>query len=141
MKSIWKHKWLVIAGSLVLFLSIGAVAWAATGDQASTSGAVTLAESTTATTAAPGTSAPTIQELRQKLHQRIQDRIQRQEALMQHLRTEMTPADQALYDQLVSSLKQEHEQIQQIQQQVKDTMSQLRDLRNKYLTTTTTAAG
>ena len=32
MKSIWRKKWLVAVIAVAIFLSVGAVAWAATGD-------------------------------------------------------------------------------------------------------------
>jgi uncharacterized coiled-coil DUF342 family protein len=60
---------------------------------------------------------------------------------MQRLRAEMSPADQGLYDQLVSTAKQQRDELRQAKQKLVDTLKQLRDLRDKYLDAATGTTG
>jgi hypothetical protein len=162
MRSIWKKKWFVIAAAVAIFLSVGAVAWAATGDD-DPAAATTAASETTPTTAAAaddaitaesiiaglaqglgdgsGTPADKASAAVKQIKQRAQKWAQRQAALMNKLRESMTPADQALYDQLVTKLKQQREALKEARKNLGATLKDLRDLRDKYLdaTTATTA--
>ena len=141
MRRIWKHKLLVMAGSAIIFVSIGTVAWATTSGQTVTGGATTVAAADTTGSTLGSDSATTLRgqiaQARQVLKQKRDQFLKRQEALMQHLRADMTPADQALYDQLVATAKQQRDEVRQAFDKLKGTLKQLRDLRNKYLDTTT----
>ncbi|OFW57511.1 MAG: hypothetical protein A2133_01930 [Actinobacteria bacterium RBG_16_64_13] len=141
MKRIWKRKWLVIVATAAVFLSLGAVAWAATGDDPATDPSATIvaaadttggaltavAEDDTATATGPGAA------IKKAVREKKQQWLKRQAALMQLLRDDMTPADQALYDQLVAEAKQKREALQEARQDLNQTMKQLRDLAHKYL--------
>ncbi len=150
MKSIWRKKWLVAVVAVAIFLSVGAVAWAATSsDQPA-------ADETTATTAAlsagaeeliaglaqglgdgSGTPAERLAQGAKTLKQRTEKWLKRQAALMEKLREDMSPADQALYDQLVEKLKEQREALKQARENLGETVKQLHDLRDKYLDSTT----
>lgn len=144
-KGIWRRKWFVLAATLAMFLSVGAVAWAAAADNDTAAG-------TTATTAAAspatdsvlaglgdvlgdgsGTPAERAAAGAKAMRQRGEKWLERQAALMQKLREDMSPADQALYDQLASTAKQQREALKEARQKLMETVKQLRDLRNKYL--------
>jgi hypothetical protein len=129
MRRIWKQKWLVVIGAVTIFLSIGAVAWAATGSQLATNG-VSLS---TATTDVTGSGQGPAADRRQAAQERREQRFERQQQLMQLLRGEMTPADQASYDQLVAVAKEKRDALQEARQDLADTLKQLRELTNKYL--------
>ena len=148
MKRIWRHKWWVIAATLVIFLSIGAAAWAASSDdpgvcpagEAGTADCVALAaagagdESQAGPGSRLGAARRMLQENRQRIH-RLQG------ALLEELREDMTAADQALYDQLMTALDQQREALEQARQDIRDTVEKLRDLGKKYLGSTTETTG
>jgi hypothetical protein len=159
MKSIWRKKWLVAVIAVAIFLSVGAVAWAATGDDPV---ATDEASDTTATTAAAATSTDSIdvaESLIAGLAQSLGDGsgtpaeraaaatkavrargekwLQRQAAIMEKLRESMSASDQALYDKLVETFKQQREALKEARKNLADTTKQLRDLRDKYLPATT----
>ena len=151
MKGIWRRKWWVLPATVAIFLSVGAVAWAATGgDQASATAASTTVTTTTATgdgsllagsDAAAGADSATVQRAvagLREMKQRGQQWLRRQAALMKKLRAQMSPEDQALCDQLLAKFKDQREALQQARQNLVQTAKQLRDLRNKYQPATTT---
>ncbi len=129
MRRIWKQKWLVVIGAVTIFLSVGAVAWAATGSQPATNG-VSLS---TATSVGAGLLQGQAADRRQAAKERLEKRVERQQQLMQLLRGEMTPADRASYDQLAAAAKEKRDALQEARQDLADTLKQLRDLTNKYL--------
>jgi hypothetical protein len=129
MRRIWKQKWLVVIGAVTIFLSIGAVAWAATDSQSATGG-VSLS---TATGDTSGAGAGPGAALRQAAKERRAERFERQQQLLQLLRGEMTPADQASYDQLVTAAKEKRDALKEAREDLAATLKQLRDLTNKYL--------
>jgi hypothetical protein len=150
MKRIWRRKWLVIAAAVAIFLTVGAVAWAAAGNGSATGAASTaVATDNTAATVAPaaaGTDSSTTAgglgaAVRKALHERRQQIIKNREALLQSLRKDMTPADQALYDQLVAKAKEQRTALQQARQDLTQTLKQLRDLANKYRNTAGSTTG
>jgi len=123
-KRLWRRKWLFMALTLAVFLSVGAVAWAAgTGEEQAT------AEGQKVLIAAGRQDRPT----REALEERREQRIQRQKALMQLVRDEMTAEDQAVYDQLVKTAKEQREALAEARQALKSTLEELRDLTDKYL--------
>lgn len=140
MRRIWRHKWLVILGSAIIFVSIGTVAWAATGNQAATGGTPGVTTGDTSGLALGSTAAGALQGLKVEVKQALKAKrdqwLKQQEALMQHLRADMTPADQTAYDQLVATAKQQRDELRQVRDKLQDTLKQLRDLRNKYLDVT-----
>ena len=138
MRSLWRHKWLVVVGSLTIFMSIGAVAWAV-GDDATPAGA-TLATQCGVVECA----ADTVQQeqpagarpgaaLREAMKERREERLQRHAALMNALRGDMSPEDQAGYDALVAEAKEKREALQEARQDLADTLKRLRELTDKYL--------
>jgi hypothetical protein len=129
MTRIWKQKWLVVIGAMTIFLSVGAVAWAATDSQPATAG-VSLS---TVTGDGTGLSQGSAADRRQAAKERREQRLERQQQLMQLLRGEMTPADQAAYDQLVAAAKEKRDVLQEAREDLATTLKQLRELTNKYL--------
>jgi hypothetical protein len=149
---------------VAIFLSIGAVAWAAAGgDDPAASAATTATTATTSATAAAdelpagaesfiagltqgfgdgsGTPAEKAAAAAKVMKQRGEKWLQRQAALMNKLREDMSPDDQALYDKLVAAFKQQRDALKQARQNLAETVKQLRGLRDKYLDTTTSTTG
>ena len=131
MKRLWRRKWFFMALTLAVFLSVGAVAWAAgTGEeQAAIEGQEVLI--------ATGRSD---RLTREALEERRELRIQRQKALMQLVRDEMTAEDQAVYDRLVQTVKEQREALAEARRALKSTLEELRDLTDKYLENEQSAA-
>jgi hypothetical protein len=138
MRSIWQRKWLVVIGTLTIFFSVGAVAWAATGDEAvsgtgtrATSGAASLlttgSEDEEATCLTPGAA------WRQARQERREQRIERQEALYDALRGDMSTEDQAAYDELKATIEEERTALQEARENLAATLRELRELTDKYL--------
>ena len=144
MKSIWRKKWLVAVIAVAIFLSVGAVAWAAASDDGAT-------DTAPASTAPAGGAESLIVDLTEGLgddsaavaetvaagakamRQRAEKWIKRQEALMAKLRESMSPADQALYDKLVATAKEQREILKEARKNLADTVKQIKQLRDKYL--------
>ena len=146
----WTRKWLITAATLAMFLSVGAVAWAAGGDgtQApdpgvgnqitANSAVLALAATGQQALAAPGTSEP---KAREALKQKREQRIKRLEALMALVRDKMSPEDQAAYDRLVQTAKDQRAALQQARQDLTKTVKDLRELTNKYIDGGSAASG
>ena len=140
MKRIWRHKWWVMIVTVAVFLSVGAVAWAATDDgTAGSTPAASAAEDEVlpgfcaAVGDVTGVAAADVRERMQNMRERGERWLQRQQALMERLREQMDAADQALYDELVTTAKEQREALKEARQNLAETMKQLRELRNKYL--------
>jgi hypothetical protein len=151
MKTVWRKKWLVLVVAVAIFLSIGAVAWAAAGDDGSAASAATtpttaglsagadslIAGLTQGLGDGSGTPAEKAAAAAKVMKQRGEKWLQRQAALMEKLRADMSADDQALYDKLVSAFKQQREAFKEARQNLAETVKQLRGLRDKYVDTTT----
>ncbi len=124
MKHLWKRKWLLMALTLAIFLSVGAVAWAA-----GNGGSPAVSDEQQILTAAVRSERPTREALKEKREQWIE----RHKALMELVREEMTPEDQAAYDQLVQTAKEQREALAQAREALKATLVDLRELTDKYL--------
>lgn len=147
MKRIWRHKWLLIVATAVIFLSVGAVAWATVGNDCDKSCAdcpgtatdVVFAtgndDGALAESEGPGTAVRKAFLEKREQFRRLQAR------LMEELREDMTPADQALYDQLKATLKERMEALQEARESVKETLGELRELGKKYLEDATETTG
>ncbi len=150
MKSIWRKKWLVVVMAVAIFLSIGAVAWAATSDNTADPAEVSTAPSAGVETLiagldealgdGSGTPAERAAAGVKAAKQRAEKFLHRQAALMNKLREDMSAADQALCDELVETFKEQREALKQARQNLAETSKQLRDLRDKYLDTTASPA-
>jgi hypothetical protein len=148
MRRIWRRKWLLAAAALAMFLSVGAVAWAAGSDDGRTPGAPAgtqaaagfvlaqagSSEQSLATAARPGLGN------KQAFKEKREQRIKRQEALMQLLREKMTPADQAAYDRLVQTAKDQRVTLQKAREDLASTVKDLRELAKKYIDAGSSAA-
>lgn len=140
MRSIWGHKWVVVIGAVVILLSVGAVAWAAT-DEDETSWATLLdvtgdAQASLATVTGNGTGANDQgpgAAVRQRLKEKRDQWLKRQAALMEHLRDDMSAADQDKYDELVETVKEQRDALREAREKLTDTLKELRELANKYL--------
>ncbi|HLA82282.1 MAG TPA: hypothetical protein VJP78_11800 [Thermoleophilia bacterium] len=138
MKRMWKRKWLVAGGALVIFLSIGTVAWATSGPgngpagaPPANAGAAVLAVAGTGETDAISLEA--FKAKRAALKEKCERFIQRQKALFDLVRDKMSPADQATYDQLVQQAKDQREALQKAGADLRSTMKELHDLTQKYI--------
>jgi ABC-type transporter Mla subunit MlaD len=137
-KRIWKRKWLVLIATLAIFLSVGAVAWAATEGGTTTETAVATGDRTGVVAAAVceedcdqiGRPGPA---LRKAMRDKAEQWAGRHTKLMEALRGDMSPDDQALYDRLVQTAEQQREALQEARSDLMDTLKQLRDLADKYL--------
>jgi hypothetical protein len=107
--------WLVVVGTLVIFFSIGAVAWAVTDDG-------TCAGDGLRSGRGPGA----MQEWRG-------ERWERQAALYDALRDDMSPEDQVTYDELVAAVEEQRAALQQAREELKNTLKELRTLVDGYL--------
>lgn len=146
----WSRKWLITATALALFLSVGAVAWAAGGDgtQASDPGAGGGIAANGAVLALAGADdqllavakAPDPQA-KEALKQKRELRMKRLEALMKLVRNTMIPQDQAAYDQLVQTAKNQRTALQQARADLNQTVKDLRELTNKYVDAGSAASG
>ena len=137
MRRLWRRKWLLIAATVLVFLSVGAAAWAVTtggtdGTEVSDYGVATgmlLAATGPGDESGPGPGAI----LRKAMRDKLQEVRFMKSKLLEELREEMTPADQALYDQLMATLEQQREALRKAREELKGTLEQLRDLGKKYL--------
>ena len=146
-RKIVRHKWVVPVAALILVLSIGAGAWAATdttGTTPSTDGST--APSTDGDTEAycdPGESGfggrghmrgfagddGARDEARQNMRGYMQERL---ESYVDSVRGQMSTADQQKLDTLLDQLETERESLQKAADEVRDTMQELRDLIDQY---------
>jgi ABC-type transporter Mla subunit MlaD len=139
MGRLWRRKWLLIGATIVVFLSVGAVAWAATGGGDDTSEVTVddcdcgVAAGLALATAGAGEEVGPGAAVREVMRERMQHLRGLKAKLLEELREEMTAADQALYDQLTATLKEQREALQELRQQMKETLGQLRELGKKYL--------
>lgn len=140
MKQIWAHKWLLAIVTLVVFLSVGAVALATTGDDTAVctedcaEGAGDCALAGTGGEGAAGLGAAGAGETVGRAGEdRLRQLRRTQAALLEQLRDDMTAEDQALYDELVATVKEQREALQQARQDLRATLQQLRQLGEKYL--------
>jgi hypothetical protein len=137
MRTMLRRKWLVIAATLAIFLSVGAVAWAAT-DEGAAAGTATQEETGAVNAAVAEDDSGTAVEgagagLRQATKEARQQWLKHKAAKMEELREDMTPEDQALYDQLVETLKEKRAALQEARKDLGATVKELRELAHKYL--------
>ncbi len=148
MKRIWKHKWVVGGVALVIFLSIGTAAWAATGNGGSNPAATGVASANASAArvvaAANGQNSGTDSALgarRAALKERAAQFGKRQQALLNLVRDKMAPADQAKYDQLVQQIKAQKTALQKARTDLQSSVKDLRSLTQKYLSAGAGSAG
>ena len=72
-------------------------------------------------------------EGREARQERREARAERRQALLDNLRDDMTPEDQAQYDELVASVQTQQAAMQEARQELADTLKELRALTDKYL--------
>ena len=150
-RAIMRHKWIIPVAALVLVLTIGAGAWAATdnGDQSS--------ERTTPSSGsefgdraycAPETYQGGMRSrpggcfrddqvpdgTREDFRQRAQDRL---ESFTDSVRDKMSAEDQQRLDTLLQQLEQQRQAMREAADNARETMQQLRDLMDKYGTADT----
>jgi hypothetical protein len=135
-----KRTWIIGAAAAVALLLAGAVAWAAVpGADSAVAAEVSAADLRLAPAAGAGftaaglTDEKTRQAFREERRERMADRAERGKALMDLARDKMTPADQAAYDKLVETAKQQREALQEAREALRSTLEQLRDLVDKYV--------
>jgi hypothetical protein len=138
----WRRKWLLAAATLAVFLTVGAVAWAtgAGGTQVADpgSGAQSVAGGAVVALAAAGQETPAAAaavgpRAGGAVKEKLAERIARREALMKLVRDKMSPEDQAAFDRLVQTAKDQRTALQQARKALNGTLKELRDLTKKYL--------
>ncbi|MBN1320072.1 MAG: hypothetical protein JXA87_04435 [Thermoleophilia bacterium] len=147
MKRLWKRKWLVIPVASVIFLSVGAVAWATTGGEpADEVGSIAGEAGALAAVVSVGDEAgakvreavkeaavglkKAMEAAREHWREKRADRAAQEEAL----REEMTSEDKALYDALLEKLEGQRAELRELREEMKETVDGLRELRKKYRT-------
>lgn len=136
MKSIWKRKWVIVPIAVAIVLGIGAVgavALAGPGDQNVTPSGQASAQLLTASTSvqSPGASLPR-QALKEQRKALLQQRLERMKQRWAQVREKMTPEDQATYDRLTQTAKDQRAALQKARQDLKGTLQQMRRLAQKY---------
>ena len=146
----WSRKWLIAVGTMVIFLSIGAVAWAAAGggeapapswgvatQPAGEPAVITLAyaedESSAALEGKPLLNKQALREKKEVLTEKRQRWLQGQKTFMNLLREKMTPEDQAAYDRLAQTAKDQLAALQEARENLAETKKELRELTDKYI--------
>ena len=141
MKSIWKHKWVVMPVTVAIIVAAGAVAAVALADPGNSDSAAP-AQLVTVTTAQPAGDAaqvaPALGQRRAKLQQRLEQRLEQLRERWARVRGTMTPEDQAAFDRLLGKAKDQRQALQQARQDLAETLKQVRALVQKYKPTTTT---
>jgi ribosome-binding protein aMBF1 (putative translation factor) len=137
MKKMRSLKWLIAAGALAMAVGLGAVACdSSDADQgaAQRTGTNESAQSASANMG-NGTMMAQRQAVRsqQAMKDRREARAERQKALAENTREEMSAEDQALYDQLTATIEQQRTAAQEARQELADTLKELRALVAKYL--------
>jgi hypothetical protein len=147
MRSVWKHKWVVVIGAMVVFLSAGAVAWAATDNEETSwetlmnvtddvgASLTNVADDQTGGAETPGAAR------RRAMQERRQERLERRAALMEHLRDDMSAEDQEKYDELVATIKEQRAALKEAREELAGTLKELRELTDKYLDVEGDASG
>jgi hypothetical protein len=142
MQCIWRRKWLLIALTAAVFLSVGAVAWAAgtgaTGTATAESDQSLAAGGDQELLTAAGNVALAWREAFKEKRERW---LERRQALMQLVREQMTPEDQAAYDRLVQTAKDQRAALKEAREALQATLQELRELAAKYLDVESAAAG
>jgi parvulin-like peptidyl-prolyl isomerase len=137
MKRLWMHKWLVVIGAAVIFLSVGAAAFAATYGGTVSSGSDSAATMVAQNAAGPGAGAALAQrsavERKQAMRERVAERLERQKARLERLRDDMSAADQNKLDELVERIEDQQAELKKARQELAATLKQLRELVKKYL--------
>jgi hypothetical protein len=151
-----KHKWPVAVASLILVLTLGAVAWAATDGRGGAAedellvtpaldpagdglgltgfGGLRWLDRPAGRAFGPGHFKGEVpQELREKLQDRRRKWDERRVAFLHLIREKMSSGDQEKLDQLLEQLQKDREALEQAREKARETGSQLRDLVSKYV--------
>jgi predicted nucleic acid-binding Zn-ribbon protein len=140
MKNIWKHKWVVMPIAVAIILAAGAVAAVALADPGNAASTATAAQLVTATTAqSTGATTQAVSALAQR-RAKLQQRLEQLRQRLAQIRAKMTPQDQAALDQLLGTVKDQRQALQQARQDLAGTLKQMRTLVQKYRPTITTVA-
>lgn len=136
MKKLGSHKWLVAVGTVLVVVSLGAVACDSSGNDQAAANQVTAPGDTMqglgASVGMPNKGG-VMAERRQAMKERREARAERHQALLESVRDKMSASDQALFDQLTASIEQQRAAAQQARQNLADTLKELRTLVDKYL--------
>jgi hypothetical protein len=136
MKKLGSHKWLVAVGTVIVVVSLGAVACDASGNDQAAANQIGASGNTMQ---APGgnvgmsNKGAVMADRRQAMKERREARAERHQALVESVRDKMSASDQALFDQLSASVEQQRAAAQQARQKLADTLKELRTLVDKYL--------
>jgi hypothetical protein len=147
MRSIWKHKWVIVPIAVAIILAAGAVGAVALADPEgqnittqSRPATVTTAAATTQVATQSTAAAQPGQALRERLKARIQQRLETLKQRWTQARTKMSPDDQKSFDQLLQTAKDQQAALQKARQDLRATLKQMQDLVKKYRLQTTTTS-
>lgn len=136
----FKRKWVVPVAALVLTLSVGSIAFAATGSttmDASTSGVVSTATTVTVRATTDATLDLSGGAVDQGSAVLSSDQLAvaqaKENAILDLIREKMTSADQATFDQLRAAATEEQAALQQAQTDLSDTTAKIDLLVDTYL--------
>ena len=144
MKQLGEHKWVAIIAIIAILLSVGAIAWAAVAwteakdrPHSDRIGQMLSQRDNVGSRlqdVAPPAGAMGGGKNRGGVTEELREQgIQRVVALLDHVRDDMTVEDQAQYDVLVETLRDQRTEVQEATQELADTLKELRALLAKYL--------
>lgn len=147
-----RRRWLVPTAALLISLTIGATAWAATDSGSTDSTGSSGTSSVTAPEPGRGDflfggghpggmrggpgdfgGIELTDEQKQELEARRQEREARHEAMLDEIRAKMSADDQATFDQLRATAEQQRDTLEQAREALRDTTDQMRDLMGPYI--------
>jgi ABC-type transporter Mla subunit MlaD len=132
LRGLWKRRWLLTVLALVIFLSVGAVAWAAGNDDGRPASDPQVAADVAdvkVLTAAGGPGPLT----REAVKEKRQQWAERRKAMLELVKEKMSAEDQAAYERLVKTAEEQRETLKQAREALRSTLEELRDLTDKYL--------
>jgi len=134
MRSIWKHKWIVVPVVVAIILAAGAVSAVALAGPGNNTAVAESSQLVTASTSAvqPAAPAQSLQTLRERLRARLQNRLDLLKQRWARIRATMTPEDQTAFDQLQQTAKDQQAAVQKARQDLLSTLQQMRALIQKY---------
>jgi len=150
-KKIFGHKWAVGISAAMLVLALGAVSWAAVGDQT----ALPADDGAAVAAAAPGgfmfgeegmgqklgkqggfghrgPGGEITEEMRQAMEERRAEMDERRDAFLQEARSKMTAEEQQAFDALNATAETQRDTLEQAREDLRETMTKVHDLIEKY---------
>lgn len=138
LRRIGSRKWPLVVGALVIVVSLGAVACGSSAEDQEVAGVQQgLRDRLEAQKDAQGRAGqgvrPGVAQRREAAQDQAEARAERQKALVESLRDDMSAEDQALFDELKAKIADLRQELVDSRQELADTLDQLRELTDNYL--------